>query len=411
MRVKKVFVIFLVLLFLISLRIATYSFPNTGSRSNPAANGLYDYKGLIHVHTTYSDGAGTAEEVAETADRAGIDFLITTDHNTLQPMMDQKEGWYHQLLLLNGEEIRMDVKEYALALGISREVQRNGRDGQAVVDEIQGQGGMAFISHPIHPRHEWKDWGMKRMTGMEIIDASEQWEGANPFAVLWALMTYPLNSSYAFLNLFNKPRDVLAVWDKINQTERMVGIYSVDLHGQIRIRKGKYIRFPPMEKVMPLATNHLLLPEPFQGDPVLDKKMVYEGIREGHLYFSIDLLGDPTGFLFQGTTGNGGKILMGDELTPSGPVTLTASLGGAFQPDSYRIVLIKDGEVVSESSTSPLVFEATDTGVYRVEVEIKRRSPFFLPRSNTWIYSNPIYLRGKPEMEAYPESEGERQPQ
>jgi nitrogenase molybdenum-iron protein alpha/beta subunit len=42
----------------------------------------YDYKGAIHVHSTYSDGTGTVEEIMQAANEAGLDFVvITTTHD------------------------------------------------------------------------------------------------------------------------------------------------------------------------------------------------------------------------------------------------------------------------------------------------------------------------------------------
>ena len=395
MKLRNLYLLLVALLLIIGWRIATYSFPEAGSKDSAPATSLYDYKGLIHVHTTYSDGAGTVEEVAAAGNRAGIDFLISTDHNTLQPLIDHKEGWYDHLLFLSGEEIGMGG-EYTLAMGISKTVMRNKREPQAVIDEVRQQGGMSFISHPLHPRSGWKNWGTTGLTGMEIIDNALLFKKANSITLLWSLLTYPLNPSYALLNLYQRPQDALKKWDERTQTEKLVGIYSADIHGQFRIRKRYSVKFPAPETVMRLASNHVLLPKPFKGDLDYDKNMLYDALREGHLYFAMDLLGDPTGFIFQGTTESGEKVLMGDEVTKPGPVTLRASLGTNFRPESYRIVLLKDGVPVTDSSTTPLVYEAKEEGVYRVEVELQRRSPFMSNQTYTWIYSNPIYYRGMP---------------
>ena len=37
-------------------------------------------RGAIHVHTRRSDGTGTVDEVAGAAARAGLNFVILTDH-------------------------------------------------------------------------------------------------------------------------------------------------------------------------------------------------------------------------------------------------------------------------------------------------------------------------------------------
>ena len=64
--------------------------------------------GNLHLHTTASDGAGTHDEVASAAARAGLDFIVYTDHNT---WVDGVEGWYQDaatgrsILRLMGQEI------------------------------------------------------------------------------------------------------------------------------------------------------------------------------------------------------------------------------------------------------------------------------------------------------------------
>jgi hypothetical protein len=37
-------------------------------------------RGVIHVHTRRSDGSGTREQVARAAARAGLRFVVLTDH-------------------------------------------------------------------------------------------------------------------------------------------------------------------------------------------------------------------------------------------------------------------------------------------------------------------------------------------
>ena len=44
----------------------------------PSADGTVP--GILHVHTTRSDGRGTPDEVAAAAARAGVAFLVFTDH-------------------------------------------------------------------------------------------------------------------------------------------------------------------------------------------------------------------------------------------------------------------------------------------------------------------------------------------
>jgi hypothetical protein len=57
-------------------------------------------------------------------------------------------------------------------------------------------------------------------------------------------------------------------------------------------------------------------------------------------------------------------------------------------PAEAKIRIIKDGEIVKEEVTESLAMGIDQTGVYRVEVFLRR----YL-RYRPWIFSNPIYVR------------------
>ncbi len=96
--------------------------------------------------------------------------------------------------------------------------------------------------------------------------------------------------------------------------------------------------------------------------------------------------------MFQATTTEGLQYIMGDQVSLKNPITLEAWIGPYFQPENYRIKLIHNGSVIKESIDTPLSYEPTEPGAYRVEVEIPWLSPLFITHSYTWIYSNPIYI-------------------
>ena len=56
-------------------------------------------RGVVHVHTTLSDGGGTPEEVIAAAQAVGLDFLAITDHNVVDAL--PLEGIHDGLLRLS----------------------------------------------------------------------------------------------------------------------------------------------------------------------------------------------------------------------------------------------------------------------------------------------------------------------
>lgn len=45
---------------------------------------MFDYTGAIHMHSVFSDGTAKPDEIAGYANEVGLDYIILTDHNTLQ---------------------------------------------------------------------------------------------------------------------------------------------------------------------------------------------------------------------------------------------------------------------------------------------------------------------------------------
>ncbi|MCD5401032.1 PHP domain-containing protein, partial [candidate division NPL-UPA2 bacterium] len=134
-----------------------------------------DYKGVIHVHSRYSDGSGNLKKIVGAANRAGLDYLIITDHNTLRHKEEGAEGWHKGILVLVGQEISPRTSHY-LALGIEKPINPKGRDVQGYIDEVKEQGGLGFIAHPDSQgkrslplkKRPWTAWEAKNFTGIEL---------------------------------------------------------------------------------------------------------------------------------------------------------------------------------------------------------------------------------------------------
>src|SRR5437899_2683178 len=69
----------------------------------PPRDGYTRVPGVVHVHTTLSDGGGTPAEVITAARKTGLGFVAITDHNNL----DAKpfEGYREGVLVLVGTEL------------------------------------------------------------------------------------------------------------------------------------------------------------------------------------------------------------------------------------------------------------------------------------------------------------------
>jgi predicted metal-dependent phosphoesterase TrpH len=146
----------------------------------------------MHLHTVHSDGKRTPAEVAAAARAAGLDFIVSTDHNTSSTAGVWGAYAGPDLLIVDGEEITTRNRHYT-ALGLPAGTWIGWRyraaDGGLArfVDEIHRAGGLAVAAHPNAAcvACGWK-------FGYAGLDAVEVWNG--PGTVTWS--TTPRNARY-----------------------------------------------------------------------------------------------------------------------------------------------------------------------------------------------------------------------
>lgn len=135
------------------------------------------YRGDCHLHTVHSDGERTPAEVATAAREAGLDFIVSTEHNTTSGHAAWDGLFGDDLLILCGEEITTRNGHY-LALGTDPgtfvDWRYRARDDayDRYVRRIHRAGGLVVPAHPNCPfvGCQWK-------FGYAGADAVELWNG------------------------------------------------------------------------------------------------------------------------------------------------------------------------------------------------------------------------------------------
>ncbi|MEU3568901.1 CehA/McbA family metallohydrolase [Kitasatospora sp. NPDC036755] len=135
------------------------------------------YRGDCHLHTVHSDGRRTPEEVAAGARAAGLDFIVSTDHNTSSSHAVWGPLAGPDLLILPGEEITTRNGHW-LALGLEPgqfvDWRYRSRDEEfpRFVRQVHRSGGLVVPAHPYCPyvACQWK-------FGYEQADGVEVWNG------------------------------------------------------------------------------------------------------------------------------------------------------------------------------------------------------------------------------------------
>ena len=347
----------------------------------------------LHLHTRYSDGHVSHDQVAQAALKAGIDVALVTDHNV---WVDGPEEYYRKdgrkMLLLVGEEVhnqaRLPQKSHLLVFGAGRELATYAYEPQLLLDKVNQAGGLAFIAHPADPAAPsigetditWEDWDTFGYHGLEVWNWFSEFKG------------HLKSKLHAIYYAYNPRRSAVgpdpAALRKFDELlaagRRLVMVAGSDAHA-LPARLGPLRRtLFPFEFHFRTVNNHLLLPRPLGDDSALDAALIYETLRQGHFFIGYDLPASTHGFRL--TVHATDKIgTMGDEFSATGGITLQIKL-----PQRADCTVFKDGAPVKTFRNRELyTYITAEPGIYRVEAYLHYKG-----KRRGWIYTNPVYVKG-----------------
>ena len=141
-------------------------------------------KADLHMHSTYSDGIGTIEQILNYAQHnTNLDVIAITDHDVIEGSLRARDLWSkgtYKFDFVVGEEV--STKDgHLLGLFIEKRVQP-GLSLERSIDLIHEQGGLAVIAHPLHPlfRHSCSREAMDRIHASRDVwfDGVETWNAS-----------------------------------------------------------------------------------------------------------------------------------------------------------------------------------------------------------------------------------------
>jgi carbohydrate binding protein with CBM11 domain/PHP domain-containing protein len=342
-------------------------------------DGFTRIAGVVHVHTTASDGTGSPEEVAATAEALGLGFLAITDHNNLDAK--EVEGYHGTTLVMVGLEASTQ-SGHLLALGIPDPVFRFSGDAPDALDDVRLLGGAAFAAHPMSAREDflWTGWDLPGPWGIELLNGDSQWREAGWWRLAQSAALYGLNPRYALLRSLTRPRSVLGRWDALLAARDVPGIAGADAHARLPVSKSITLRFPSYASMFALVQNHVLLEAPLAGEAQQDGPAIVGALARGRSYVAVDALAPANGFSFVAEAG-AERWTMGDTVAPRPGLRLRA---GGRVPKGALFTVLRDGRELRRGAGG-VELDPASPGVYRVEV---RLPGWDVP----WILSNPIYV-------------------
>ncbi len=347
---------------------------------------MFEYSGVFHVHSKFSDGSGSVEEIMEAARESELDFLVLTDHNTLRALDEGYEKWYGKTLLIVGSELNdRRNKNHYLAVGIKK-VFSTRLPAAEYVRKVNEAGGIGFIAHPHekrssmkeHPPFPWTDWEIKDFTGIEIWNHMSEWMEGLTEENKYNRVVHPLRSIVA------PPAETLKVWDKLNLERRVVGIGGVDAHAhKVNLLGFFEIEIFPYKVLFKSVRTHVLTEEKLKisdGKNEIEnaKKIFIKALKNGRCFVSNFYHGDARGFEFFAEAGNE-LFQIGDYVPLGEKVKLHVSI----PKEKAEIKLICNGKTEQQISDAEAEFPVENKGVYRVEVFLNGKA---------WIYSNHIRI-------------------
>ena len=372
------------------------NFPLIPQSYSFTGNKFYDYAGITHAQTNLSTGSGSIPELSQAAAQAGCQFLVITDLNLIEKP-SEAEGYKNDVLVMLGGKFSF-LGGHLLVYNFKGPWPFKGM-GQSQIyfnDLLQNakpSPSILVAAHPFLPRHSWENLSLPGLDGMEILNLDSIWHTAlsdHKINVFGNLLMFPFNPDLSFLRIFSEPTQELTAWDENLKKRQFLGLAGSGATAKAVPFPDQVFKFPSYRQSFRLIKNHILLKSELTGSFEEDKTKLMGALGEGHFYFSVDLLGDPTGFYFTALEGNK-EYLLGDTIRlEKRPIKLMADLGRDIDIP-HEILLYKNGEVVSRSTGRSLTALINEKGAYRIVVKLQ--APLPPPSGKTWfswIFSNSI---------------------
>jgi hypothetical protein len=307
------------------------------------------YRGDLHVHSVHSDGCLETSEVAAAANAAGLDFIVSTDHNTNSANREWASTGADHLLVVPGEEVTTRHGHWlAVALPPDGWVDwrygpRDGVFGRYAA-KVQAQGGLVVVAHPSVPLP-----GSAWEFGYCGVDAVEVWNG-----------TWNLDDEMSF-----------RTWLRLLRNgRRITAVGSSDSHGMHQ----------------PIGRPHTVVHAADLTAPGL-----VDALRRGRCYLaeSSAVTVALTASCDGGTVGPGQTLLAPSD----GPVTVTGTVVGA--PDTTVAIITDRGclarAIIDDAGVGSVRWAGTAAEARFALLEVRRTAR--TPLRSMVALTNPVWLR------------------
>jgi hypothetical protein len=251
--------------------------------------------GAYHVHSTRSDGSGSVDEIAAAAARAGLHFVVFTDHGdgTRVDAPVYRDG----VLCIDAPEISTQGG-HLVALNLQRAsafpLAGEARD---VIDDIHRLGGWAVAAHPESPRPElrWRAPGV-RVDGFEWLNVDSEWRAHGAWSLAGAGLRTFIRGPETIASLFD-PTRAGQRWNRAAGSDQVFSLAALDAHARIGADSngttpGAAIHLPSYSTLFRTVAQAVPLDRALTGDATSDGRLILDAIRNRRSYTIVRAFAD-----------------------------------------------------------------------------------------------------------------------
>ncbi|GIF75466.1 CehA/McbA family metallohydrolase [Asanoa siamensis] len=315
-----------------------------------AGRGKACYRGDMHLHSVHSDGRREPAEVAAGARAAGLDFIVSTEHNTRSAAGVWGAYAGPDLLIIDGEEITTRNGHYtALGLPAGTWIDWRYRAADGALDrfvrDIHKAGALAVAAHPLAPcvGCGWK-------FGYAGLDAVEVWNGP------WTL----------------DDEAVLANWDNllVSGGRFVPAVGNSDAHSEPQV---------------------IGLPHTVVRADGLDRTSILAGVRAGRTWIAESAAVDLT---FTATSARGRSAGIGERLDADDDASVTVALTVTGAPGCVARIVTDQGQrlLTPVPAGGEISWVTTPNNSRYVRAEVRRPTPTATTADTMVALTNPIFL-------------------
>lgn len=348
---------------------------------------MFQYYGAIHIHSLFSDGTGDLKTIVKAAKKAGLDWIIVTDHNAI----DIEEGIFDGVYVVRGQEISPHSENHYLVFGVN-EVIEPCDNPQIYVDKVRELGGFGFAAHPDEgvmidengncvPRKNSNHcipWSNKNVKpdGVEIWNWFSNWADNYDDTSLFT-------KAYSFFfkhKIVKNPSPLtLNWWDNLNnERENIVpALGGVDAHALLIKDYFVPLYIFPYSTCFKTISNIINLREPLSEDFNEAKKQILSAVTKGNnIIINKHILKDTPEILIS----DGNNIAYcGESINLEENTVLNIKTN-----KKTGIKILLNGKEIFKTQDKICTIPIKEKGKYRAEFSYKGRG---------FAYTNPIVVK------------------